>query len=211
MHRNPLLELLARYAVTFPGEDASVGRVRALVEGHPDCFERTCMPGHVTASAWILSPDRGRVLLTRHRKLERWLQLGGHADGDGDALRVALREAREESGMTRFGVICPGGDAKAADPPLPLDIDVHAIPARGHEPEHAHHDIRYLLVAGEEQSLAMSHESTDLGWFEPAALARLGADDSLLRLRRKAAPLLGSPVRWCPDPAPADGPQESNP
>jgi len=186
MHRKPLLETLQRYGAAYPQESACVDRVRSLVENHPDCFERSCLPGHVTASAWILSPDRNRVLLTRHRKLNRWLQLGGHADGDACVLRVALREAREESGMRDFGVICPGGTPEGVDSILPLDIDVHKIPARGQEPEHAHHDIRYLLVAHEGQPLAISDESIDLAWFDPAELEPLAPDASLRRLCAKA-------------------------
>ncbi|MDG2334682.1 MAG: NUDIX hydrolase [Myxococcota bacterium] len=203
MHREPLLEILRRYEAVYPDETRWVGRVRDLVEGNADCFERGCLPGHITASAWILSPDRGRILLTHHRKLQRWLQLGGHADGDPDTLGVALREAREESGMRRFGVICSSGGSPGARPPLPLDVDVHRIPARGDEPEHDHHDIRYLLVAGEDQRLAISEESTDLDWFEPDALGSLGADESLLRLERKARGLAGAECCWdAPKPSP---------
>jgi len=195
MNRQPLLALLRRYEAVNPDEGGCVGRVRSLVEAQADCFERTCLPGHVTASAWILSPDRKQVLLTRHRKLGRWLQLGGHADGDPDVLGVALREAREESGMAEFRVICGQGLAGDGEPPLPLDIDVHGIPARGAEPAHAHHDIRYLLVAAAGQSLAMSEESTDLAWFDPGDLAALGADASLIRLGRKASAMLDAPAR----------------
>ena len=198
MHREPLLKTLERYAAANPGEAACVEEVRALVEEHPDCFERTCLPGHITASAWILSSDRKRALLTHHRKLNRWLQLGGHADGDADTLRVALREAREESGMAAFGVICPAGSADDSVLPLPLDIDVHRIPARGNEPEHAHHDIRYLLVARAGQALAISDESSDLDWFVPEALVGLGADASLLRLARKARGLVAAECRRIP-------------
>ncbi len=166
-----------------------VGRVRGLVVSHEECFERTCLPGHVTASTWILSHDRRRFLLTRHRKLGRWLQLGGHADGDGDVLRVALREAREESGMQSFSLIDPeaGSSGPGRLPPVPIDVDVHRIPARPGEPEHEHHDIRFLLVAGPDQPLVMSEESSDLAWFPFESLGDVGADESLLRLGRKAA------------------------
>lgn len=186
MHRKPLLDLLARYHADHPDETACVARVRALVEAHPDCFLRTCVPGHVTASAWVLSPDGRRFLLTHHRKLGRWLQLGGHADGDPDVAAVALREAREESGLAelRFGF--------AADAPVPIDLDVHAIPARGDEPRHDHHDVRFVLVAAPGQSAVASDESHALGWFEMDALEDVADDDSVLRLGRKVRRLLAA-------------------
>src|SRR5882672_12642051 len=81
MHRRPLLDMLARYRELFPAEADVVDRMTTLIHGHADCFERTCRPGHVTGAAWIVSTDRRRSLLTHHRKLDRWLQLGGHADG----------------------------------------------------------------------------------------------------------------------------------
>jgi 8-oxo-dGTP pyrophosphatase MutT (NUDIX family) len=186
MHRKPLLGLLERYAALHPGEADCVGRVRQLVQDNADCFERSCLPGHITASSWILSPDRRRFLMTHHRKLDRWLQLGGHADGDTEVAQVALREAQEESGMHAFEFLGAG-----ADRAFPIDVDVHLIPARKDEPEHEHHDIRFLLVAGEGQALQLSDESNDLRWFETAALSELDVDESVLRMAAKVARLLG--------------------
>lgn len=206
MHRRPLLEVLERYEKVHPDEAPMVGRMRTLVAGRSDCFDRQCLPGHVTASCWILSHDRRRFLLTHHRKLDRWLQLGGHADGDGDALRVALREAREESGMQTFGLIDPHArdgappwaGQQAVEPsgamPVPIDVDVHHIPARKSEPAHEHHDVRFMLVAAPGQPLVISDESSDLAWFPLAALGEVGADESLLRLGRKAAALRDAPA-----------------
>ncbi len=161
-----------------------MGRIRSLVEAREDCFERSCLPGHITASSWILSPDRGHFLLTHHRKLGRWLQLGGHADGECDVWRVALCEAREESGMADFSTPQRAVDGLA----IPIDVDVHLIPARPGEPEHEHHDIRFLLVAGANQDLLISDESNDLRWFAHDQLDSLEVDESLLRLARKARP-----------------------
>lgn len=186
MHRQPLLEQLARYLLRHPEERNEVERVRCLVTAHPDCFERSCLPGHVTGSNWIVSDDGDRCLLTHHRKLGRWLQLGGHADGDPDVAGVALREAREESGMRDFDSVVP------LDGCAILDIDVHAIPALGSEPAHEHHDIRFLWRACPGQMLEISRESTDLAWFGWDALAEIGADDSILRLARKARRVLAS-------------------
>jgi 8-oxo-dGTP pyrophosphatase MutT (NUDIX family) len=182
VHRRPLLDMLAAYRARHPEERACVDRMRALVEAHPDCFERTCLPGHVTASAWIVSADGERCLLTHHRKLGRWLQLGGHADGDPDPLSVALMEAREESGMEHFDVL----SLDEAGLPIPLDVDVHLIPARENEPEHEHHDVRFLLRARAGQTITRSPESIDLQWFAPDEVAGLETDESVLRLARKA-------------------------
>lgn len=151
------------------------------MRAHPDCFERTCVEGHVTGSAWIVSADRRSVLLTHHRKLGRWLQLGGHADGDPDPLAVARREAEEESGLTELALLAA----------LPLDVDVHVIPARGNEPEHLHHDVRFAFVAAPGQALCVSDESHALRWVERARLEELVREESLLRLERKTRRLLG--------------------
>jgi 8-oxo-dGTP pyrophosphatase MutT (NUDIX family) len=186
VHRKPLLDLLARYRAAHPDESACADRVRALVESQADCFSRSCVPGHVTASAWLLSPDGKRFLLTHHRKLNRWLQLGGHADGDSDVAAVALREAREESGLRELRF------AYAADAPVPIDLDVHPIPARAGEPAHDHHDVRFVLVAAPGQTIFASDESTALEWFEMDDLERIADDDSVLRLGRKVRRLLAA-------------------
>lgn len=186
MHRRPLLQLLERYAAAHPDEHAVTGRIRALVEAEPRCFERDSFaPGHITASCWIVDDD-ARVLLTHHRKLGRWLQLGGHADGDPDVFAVALREAREESGMDDFESV-PALDAQGL-----FDLDVHRIPARGSDPAHEHHDLRFLLRARPGQVLVRSDESNDLRWFDADALAGLGLDESVWRLHRKAETWLAS-------------------
>ncbi|MCC7061480.1 MAG: NUDIX hydrolase [Planctomycetes bacterium] len=186
MHRRPLNELLRRYRAAWPDELAQVERFAAFANEHDDCLLRSCVPGHITASAWILSADRTRCLLTHHRKLGRWLQLGGHVDGEPQVELAALREAQEESGMRDFTLArWAGADL------VPLDLDVHEIPARGAEPAHDHWDVRFLLVAGRGQELAMSEESTDLRWFADEELAAVTGEESVLRLPRKAAKL-----RW---------------
>ena len=179
MHRKPLLELLERYRARHPEEAATTQRIRALVEAHPDCFERRCAPGHVTGSAFVISPDGGRCLLVHHRKLGAWLQPGGHADGDPDVAAVALREAREETGLERLAFAGDGGDR------LPFDLDVHRIPARAGEPEHEHHDVRFLLAADPQEPPRASPESNAVRWFALEELAGLGVDESVLRMAAK--------------------------
>lgn len=149
--------------------------LRQFVETEPRCFERGLLSGHVTGSSWIVDRERQHVLLTHHRKLNRWLQLGGHADGDPDIHRVALREAREESGLGELRPVTEGL----------FDVDVHAIPARGDEPRHLHYDVRVLLEADRGAPLVISEESHDLAWVALEDVARLGADSSVLRMVEK--------------------------
>jgi len=182
MHRRPLLELLACYQEQFPDEADVVNRVRTLVQQHANCFDRDCRPGHITGSAWVVSGDRQRALLVHHRKLDRWIQPGGHADGDPDVGAVALREAMEESGLEQL--------EHASD--LPLDIDVHIIPARYDtsaqllEDAHEHHDIRYLIAAPGQATPVVSDESHDVRWFTLAEIEQLTGEESVLRLLRKS-------------------------
>ena len=190
MSRRPLLDMLARYRQAFPAEADVVGRICSLVEGHADCFERTCRPGHITGAAWIASADRRRFLLTHHRKLDRWLQLGGHADGQWSVDEVALREAREESGLADFDLLPIDGVL------IPFDVDVHRIPERYDadgqvlEDAHEHYDIRFLLVAHAGQEVSASDESHELGWFTAEEIRQLTDEESVLRMLRKALELL---------------------
>ena len=133
-------ETLRRHVPADGKEAADVAEVLAFLDRHPDPFDRRILEGHLTASAVVVSAAGDRVLLLHHRKLGRWLQPGGHAEpGEGDAERIALREAWEETGIPGL-VLHPSA-------PRPLDVDVHPIPARGDEPAHRHLDLRYLVVA----------------------------------------------------------------
>lgn len=154
-----------------------------FVEAHPDCFLRACAPGHLTGSAWIVNTDRTHTLLTHHRKLEKWLQLGGHADGDFDLLAVAQREAEEESGLR--GVRIVTGDV--------FDVDRHWIPPRKGEPGHYHYDVRFVFEADPAEALVVSSESKELAWVEVAEVAILNPEESMARMVRKT---LGGEAGW---------------
>ncbi len=182
MTRADLINLLERYAQSHPDERATASRILALIQSEPRCFLRDCHPGHITASAWIVSRESRAVLLTHHRKLDRWLQLGGHTDGESDVLRAAIREAQEESGIAELVPLPRGGE------PRILDLDVHEIPARQDEPAHQHHDIRFLLETSEHTPLARQKaESKALRWFPAAGIEARFSEESLARMARKAA------------------------
>ncbi|MFF8287953.1 NUDIX hydrolase [Streptomyces sp. NPDC016309] len=135
---------------------------------HPDGMWKACGAGHLTASALVVDPERGRVLLTLHRKLGMWLQMGGHCEpGDGTVAGAALREATEESGIAGLTLL-PGGPAR---------LDRHPIPA----PCHWHLDVQYVAVAPADAVEAISDESLDLRWFPYDEVAAV-ADTSVVRL-----------------------------
>jgi 8-oxo-dGTP pyrophosphatase MutT (NUDIX family) len=167
---------LADYRRRWPGEAATVAAFEALLGDPQRPFERSRLAGHFTGSAWLVSADGRRVLLTHHRKLGIWVQLGGHADGDPDLSRVALKEAGEESGLPALSV---DGDAL-------FDLDRHWIPERGDVPGHWHYDARYVVHAGAGEDFVVSEESHALAWRDIRELADAGdADPSLRRMARK--------------------------
>jgi 8-oxo-dGTP pyrophosphatase MutT (NUDIX family) len=170
----PLLlrHALRAFARSAPWAESCASEFLAFLDSSPDVFERWHPPGHFTGSAWLVSADRARVLLTHHRKLGRWLQLGGHADGDPDLAAVALREAQEESGLSGLRV-----------EPQIFDIDRHCIPSRGDQPEHWHYDVRYVVIASDDERFTVSDESHALAWRDVAALAEdADADTSMRRM-----------------------------
>ena len=167
-----LTSVLRAYAERWPGEDEVVDRFLRFIEKEPDAYERSCVPGHLTGAALVVPPSLDAVLLTHHRKLDKWLQLGGHADGDPDILRVALREAREESSLESIRSVSTDI----------FDVDIHVIPARGSEPEHRHYDVRFLFEADRNEPLTVSAESRSLAWIPLTEVARLNPEQSVTRM-----------------------------
>ncbi len=181
--REGILRMLRTHgAIPLDPHEAAMARATIeFVQAHPDCAQRSLAIGHLTGSAWIVDTTRTRVLLTHHRKLNKWLQLGGHADGDLDLCAVALREAKEESGLTGIRVISSAL----------FDLDRHWIPARGDEPAHWHYDCRFLLEADASAPLVQSHESKALAWVELSRVAEINPEESLSRMIRKTRTLAG--------------------
>jgi 8-oxo-dGTP pyrophosphatase MutT (NUDIX family) len=138
------------------------------LEAHPDGMWKVCTAGHITASALVIDPEQGRVLLTLHKKLRMWLQMGGHCEPQDTTLdAAALREATEESGISGLTLL-PGG---------PVRLDRHPIPP----PCHCHFDVQYAVVAPADAVQEISDESLDLRWFAYDEVAGV-ADESVVRL-----------------------------
>jgi 8-oxo-dGTP pyrophosphatase MutT (NUDIX family) len=175
---NELADKLADYLQRWP-EQAGTARLYELLlmdsEGVGP-FHRGRLDGHFTGSAWLVSADGQRALLMHHRKLDRWLQPGGHADGEADLAAVARREAEEETGLRGLRV----------DPEI-FDLDRHRIPARGHEPEHWHYDVRFVVHAGDDETFVVMPEAKALAW---RTMEEIAADASVDESVRRMA------VRW---------------
>lgn len=182
---DPLIEALAAYRQRWPDEAANVVLFEQLLAGAPSPgsapsdpalpFKRERLEGHFTASAWVVAADGKRTLLTHHRKLGLWLQPGGHADGDTELARAALKEAEEETGL-------PGLRIESEI----FDLDRHWIPEHKGVPAHWHYDVRYVVRAGADEAFVVSEESHALAWRDIAELANEeAADPSVRRMAQK--------------------------
>jgi 8-oxo-dGTP pyrophosphatase MutT (NUDIX family) len=180
--RKLLAEFLHRYHSIYPEEVAFKDRFLDLLT-HSRAFYRDHLPGHITASSWIIDETGEFTLLTHHAKLNRWLQPGGHADGDENVFAVAEREAREETGLTFL---------KVKGPDI-FDLDIHPIPSRNDFPEHWHYDIRFLFEAKRKEAFTVTAESHALAWVPAADVGtKTGQNRSMLRMSEKVRSLFGA-------------------
>jgi 8-oxo-dGTP pyrophosphatase MutT (NUDIX family) len=177
MHRRELLRLLDQHDTRFMDEAAYLARTRDFVLRHEDCFHCDLWPGHVTGSAWVVNPGRDRVLLMHHRKHGQWFQPGGHADGDADILRVALRETSEETGLDTSHIRLVSGTV--------FDVDEHGIPASVRGPQHRHYDIRFLVEMDDNLPIPGNDESHEIIWVPLHAVARYNNNRSTHRMVEK--------------------------
>jgi 8-oxo-dGTP pyrophosphatase MutT (NUDIX family) len=173
--RKELTHSLEQYRTDFQEELRFVTQFLELLQS-PRSFHRDHLPGHITASAWIVDESKTHTLLLRHAKLNKWLQPGGHADGDENVLNVASREVDEETGLTNLTLLVPGI----------FDLDIHPIPARKDFPEHLHYDIRFAFIAYQQNELKISDESHDLKWVNLTEVPEITQQNSsILRMIEK--------------------------
>jgi 8-oxo-dGTP pyrophosphatase MutT (NUDIX family) len=165
-------ELASLGAIDEQQEDVRTSMLE-FARAHPDALHRSCAEGHFTGSAVVVQQRTGRVVLLLHTKLRKWLQPGGHTDGEANLAVTALREATEETGIAGLRIL-----------PEPIDLDIHEVRPPS-EPPHLHHDIRYLVLAPEESMPVGNHESQSVRWFAPGDVSELGVDESVTRLVRR--------------------------
>jgi 8-oxo-dGTP pyrophosphatase MutT (NUDIX family) len=175
MHRNYLLHLLDNYRAWDSYEKQSQETIYSFVKANTQCFERSLVCGHVTASAWLINRDNSAALLMYHTKLKAWLQLGGHCDGESDVLAVAVKEAQEESGIQMI------------EPKYPyiFDVDVHLIPENHKEKAHYHYDIRFLLQIVSNEQPVKNNESKALVWVHKEKDTLPTLNPSIVRMHEK--------------------------
>ena len=169
------VQLLTDYRpLTLQEQEYRARMIAFLTEHGDDAFKRELLIGHMTASAFILNQEQTHFLLMHHKKLNKWLQPGGHCDGNTNVLEVALKEAREESGIAHLAPLTDDI----------FDIDIHEIPEYKGIPAHLHYDIRFLLTTVDTDQFVQNEESHELRWFsfdEPLPTT----EESVLRMIRK--------------------------
>jgi ADP-ribose pyrophosphatase YjhB (NUDIX family) len=173
--RRSLAALIDVYAARWPGESEVVTRFREFLSSGEILQGKTNLTRHITASTWIVDAAHVNTLLTHHAKLNKWVQLGGHTDEGEPWAEAALREAREESGLSKLRFVDDGL----------FDLDIHEIPARPDTPAHWHYDLRFLVEADPAEALVISEESRDLAWVPMSRLGDYTEEESQHRMAKK--------------------------
>lgn len=154
MDKAVLIQKIQSYRTTFEEEALFRHRFLSLLRNFHNCYQRSLSTGHITASAWVIDAQAAQVLFIHHKKLNRWLQPGGHADGDENVIYVAIREAEEETGLTSLSMLNSNI----------FDLDIHLIPQFKDVKAHLHFDIRFLFLANSSLPLVLNHESNEVRW-----------------------------------------------
>ena len=169
-----LAKLLLKYSKTYPKERAPIEMLEFLkVE---NCFSNNNSKGHFTGSAWLVNPSRDKILMNHHKKLNKWIQFGGHSDGKKNLLDTALREMKEETSINNFRLVT--SDI--------FDVDIHSIPGSINMPAHRHYDVRFLIEADPDKNkISLSKESIDILWVPIGEVCNYNSEDSIQRMVNK--------------------------
>ena len=171
-----LLSQILKFTPVNESEKKTKAEFIEFIASNPDCLNRSNLKGHLTASALIIDNEtKSKALFVLHKKLGLWLQPGGHADGESNLLKVALKEAQEETGLTSLQAV--SGEI--------LHLDLHKIPARNEVPEHYHYDTRFLITADYNETLNGSDESEDIRWFDFSLISAPHFDSSIIAMLNK--------------------------
>jgi 8-oxo-dGTP pyrophosphatase MutT (NUDIX family) len=174
--------VLSAYRAQDDGEMADLDRLAAILSHSADPWSRE-LPVHLTASALIVHPASGQVLLRWHQHQQAWLQIGGHGDpGETDPIEIVLREGREETGLADLR---PWPDAEL------LHVVIVPVPARGDEPAHEHADLRFVLATSTPQSTRPENPDAPMRWLSlpdaTQATVEENLRESLARLAQRLA------------------------
>lgn len=176
MTKKDLIYQLKDYLNKYPDERIKVDNILEFINRENECFERNNWNGHFTGSAWIVDDTRNWVLMTKHLQLNMWLQLGGHAEGNSNLFKVALKEAIEESGLTKFTALSS----------QIFDLDIHQIPRFKNLPSHLHYDVRYIFEAKiKNEKIIISDESHDVSWVNKNDVLNKNSEESISRMLNK--------------------------
>lgn len=175
MYKEELLSLIEKYETDYLEEKEYINKIVDFINKNGAIFGKENKDGHITASAWVVNKDKSMVLMTHHRKLDKWLQLGGHTEENESVLEGGFREALEESGLKSIEFLSEEI----------FDVDVHCIPARKAEKEHFHYDIRFMFTADSDEKIQVSEESKDVKWIKLDEVKSYANSKSILRMLDK--------------------------
>ena len=174
-----VLTYLNQYKINYPNEIEKIDNFVDFIRTDEKCYLRENLDRHITASCLLFNTAKDSILLTHHKKLNSWLPLGGHADGEPDPLIVAIKEAQEEAGIDEIKVLNS----------VPIDIDIHHIPQYQNTPPHLHYDLVFLLQSQNDNFL-ISEESLDLRWVKLDEITNLNPEERVARVMHKISILL---------------------